>query len=193
MYGQWGSVQAIRSIGDHGTRREWGVSVAPRPLFTHRKDPVPIEQEAGLFPGPLWTGAENFTPTGIRSPDRLACSQLLYWIRYPAHKFCMVVPNICGSSEWNLLYVILLAPGILKWFLDFWKIFALVYSYIHTYMHPCTYACRYTTHMTACHGQLFNPLVVYSIWQVWDFSVAMESSCSNWCYSSITAVCADQC
>jgi len=87
----------------------------------------------------------------------------------------MVVPNICGSSEWNLLYVILLAPGILRWFVDFWKIFALLYSYIHTYIH----ACRYTTRMTACHGQLFNPLVSYSIWQVWDFSVAAESSCSN--------------
>jgi hypothetical protein len=85
----------------------------------------------------------------------------------------MVVPSVCGSSEWNLIYIILLASGILRWFLDFWKIFALLYSYIHTYIH----ACRYTIHMTACDGQLFNPLVSYSIWQVWDFSLAVESSC----------------
>ena len=31
----------------HGTRRGWGVSVTPRPLFTPGKDPVPIVQEAG--------------------------------------------------------------------------------------------------------------------------------------------------
>ena len=55
---------------DHGTRRGWGVSVMPRPLFTPEKEPVPIVQEAGWAPGPVWTGAENLAPTGIRSPDR---------------------------------------------------------------------------------------------------------------------------
>ena len=57
----------------------------PRPLFTPGKDPVPIVQEAGWAPGPVWTGAENLTPTGIRFPDRPACSQSLYRLRYPAH------------------------------------------------------------------------------------------------------------
>ena len=47
---------------DHGTRRGWGVSVTPRPLFTSGKDPVPIIQEAGWAPGPVWTGAENLDP-----------------------------------------------------------------------------------------------------------------------------------
>ena len=27
-----------------------------------RKDPVPIEEEAGWAPGPVWTGAENLAP-----------------------------------------------------------------------------------------------------------------------------------
>jgi len=124
---------------DHGTRRGWGVSPTPRPLFTPGKDPVPIVQEAGWVPGPVWTGAENPAPTGIRSLDHLACSHSLYWLSYWAHKFCMVVPNICGSSEWNLLCVILLASGILRWFLDFWKIFALLYSYIHINIHTYTH------------------------------------------------------
>jgi len=31
---------------DHGTRRGWGVSATPRPLFTPGKYPVPIVQEA---------------------------------------------------------------------------------------------------------------------------------------------------
>ena len=47
----------------------------PRPLFTPRKNPVPIVQEAGWAPGPVWTGAENLSPTVIRSPDRPACSR----------------------------------------------------------------------------------------------------------------------
>jgi len=70
---------------DHGTRRGWGVSVTPWPLFTSGKYPVPIVQEAGWAPGPVWTGAENLAPTGIRSPDRPARSQSLYRLRYPAH------------------------------------------------------------------------------------------------------------
>ena len=44
---------------DHGTRRGWGVSVTPRPLFTPGKDAVPIVQEAGRAPGPVWTSAEK--------------------------------------------------------------------------------------------------------------------------------------
>jgi len=34
----------------------------PRPLFTPGKDPVPIVQEAGWAPGPVWTDAENIAP-----------------------------------------------------------------------------------------------------------------------------------
>ena len=36
----------------------------PRPgHFTPRKDPVPIVWEAGWGGRPVWTGAENLTPT----------------------------------------------------------------------------------------------------------------------------------
>ena len=72
---------------DHGSREEWGFSVTPRPHFTPGKDPVPIVQEAGWASGPVWTGAENLAPPGIRSPDRPARSQSLYRLSYPAHKF----------------------------------------------------------------------------------------------------------
>jgi hypothetical protein len=68
---------------DHSTRRGWGVSVTPRPIFTTGKDPVLIVQEAGWAPGPVWTGAKNLAPTGIRSPDRPARSQSLYRLRCP--------------------------------------------------------------------------------------------------------------
>ena len=68
---------------DHDTRRGWGVSVTPRPLFYPGKDPVPILQEAGWAPGPVWTGAENLASTGIRSQDHQARSQSLYRLSYP--------------------------------------------------------------------------------------------------------------
>ena len=38
-------------------------------------------------PWPVWTGAENLVPTGIRTPDRPARSQWLYRLRYPAYLF----------------------------------------------------------------------------------------------------------
>jgi len=82
---------------DHGTTRGWGVSITPRPLFTPGKDPVPIVQEAGWAPGPVWTGVENLAPSGIQSPDRPARSQSLYRLRYPAHTV-LIAPLLffCG-------------------------------------------------------------------------------------------------
>jgi len=38
---------------------EWVVSSTPRPHFTPRKDPVPILQNAGWVPGPVWTGGKS--------------------------------------------------------------------------------------------------------------------------------------
>jgi len=67
----------------NGTRRGWGVSVTPRPLFNLGKDPVPIVRKAGWAPGPVWTGAKNLASTGIPSPDRWARSQSLYRLSYP--------------------------------------------------------------------------------------------------------------
>jgi len=44
---------------DRGTRRWWVVSSTPGPHFTPGKDPVPILQEAGWVPGPVWTGGKS--------------------------------------------------------------------------------------------------------------------------------------
>ena len=67
---------------------------APAALYPG-KDPVLIVQVAGWAPGPVWTGAENLTPTGILSPDRPARSQPLYRLSYPAHNFRhREVPNM---------------------------------------------------------------------------------------------------
>jgi len=47
-------------------------------LYPQERELVPIIQEAGWAPGPIWMGAENLTPTGIRSSDRPAHSESLY-------------------------------------------------------------------------------------------------------------------
>ena len=67
---------------DRGTRRGWVVSSTPRPHFTPGKDPVPILQEAGWAPGPVWTSGKS-RPHRDSIPDRSARSQSLL--------FCMGV------------------------------------------------------------------------------------------------------
>jgi len=62
---------------------ELGGQRKPPGRFTPRKNPVPILYEAGWAPEPVWTGAENLAPTGIRFPNRPARSKSLYWLRYP--------------------------------------------------------------------------------------------------------------
>jgi hypothetical protein len=57
------------------------------------RDPVPIAQEAGWAPGPIWTGAENIVSTGILSPHRPAHCKLLYRLHYP-------VPYSETKFEW---------------------------------------------------------------------------------------------
>jgi len=49
-------------------------------------------------------------PASCRAPCRVAT------------KLCRVVPNIGEYSGWNLLRVTLLAPRILRWFIDFQRI-----------------------------------------------------------------------
>jgi len=68
---------------DRSTRRGLVVSNTPQPHFTPGKDPVPILQEAGSAPGPVWTDGK-FRPHRDSIPDRPARSQSLYRLSYPA-------------------------------------------------------------------------------------------------------------
>jgi len=71
-------------------RAGWGGWLTPRPgRLTPRNVPVPIVYEAGGAPGPVWTGAENLAPNGIRFPDPPARSDPLYRLSYPAHTECV--------------------------------------------------------------------------------------------------------
>jgi len=58
---------------DRSTRRGWVVSSTPWPHFTPGKDPVPILQEVGWSPGPVWTGGKS-RPHRDSIPDRPARS-----------------------------------------------------------------------------------------------------------------------
>ena len=87
---------------DHGTRRRWGVSITFWSLFTPGKHLVPLVQEAGWAPAPVWTGAENLAPTGIRSPDRPACSQSLYRLHYPANT--LMLHRLATKALFNYIY-----------------------------------------------------------------------------------------
>jgi len=71
---------------DRGTRSGWVASSTPRPHFTPGKDPVPILQEAGWAPGPVWTGGKS-RPHRYSIPDRPARSQSLYRLSYPAYYY----------------------------------------------------------------------------------------------------------
>jgi len=105
---------------NHGTRSGWGVSVTPWPLFTLGKDSVPIVQEAGWAPGPVWTGAKNLANTRIRSLYRPARSQLLYWLSYTAHnsdgnRVLYSLAFVLNSSSWSATSIVKLVLCVCRW------------------------------------------------------------------------------
>jgi len=67
------------------------VSSTPRPHFTPGKEQVPILQEAGWSPGPVWMGGK-YRPHWDSIPDRPAQSQSLYRLSYRAH-FSLSIRN----------------------------------------------------------------------------------------------------
>jgi len=90
---------------DRGTRRRWVVSSAPRPHFTHGKEPVPIVQEAGWVPGAGWKGGKSRSHR-YSIPDRPGRRQSLYQLSYPAHltkikngKSASIKYNTCTYSK----------------------------------------------------------------------------------------------
>jgi hypothetical protein len=84
-------------------------SPTPRPLYPRERDPVPILQEAGWAPGPVWTAAENFALTGFRSPDRPARSESLYRLSYLGPLKLLVTKLIkCSlliNTQWKVYLV----------------------------------------------------------------------------------------
>jgi len=90
------------------------VSSTPRPHFTLGKDSVPILQEAGWPPGPVWTGGKS-RPHRDSIPDRPARSRSLYRLSYPppphthththAHaRYMYILITDCHQCKHSALY-----------------------------------------------------------------------------------------
>jgi len=77
----------------NGTRRGWGVSVTPWPLFTPRKNLVLIVQEAVWAPGSVWTGAENLAPPPGFDPRTVqpVASRYIDWATGPTATIILIV------------------------------------------------------------------------------------------------------
>jgi hypothetical protein len=68
-------------------------------LINSKQEFIPLVQEAGWVQGPIWRGAENLSPTGIRFPDRPVRSQSLYQLRYPAQANIYIILNCSDGSK----------------------------------------------------------------------------------------------
>ena len=75
------------------------VSNTPRPYFTPGKDPVPIVQEAGWAPVPVWTGGKT-RATGIRSQDRPARNSVAIPTELPGPHYNTVGYTCYECSVW---------------------------------------------------------------------------------------------
>jgi len=77
---------------DRSTRKEWLASSTPQLYFTRGKDPVPIVQEAGWAPGPVWTGGKS-RPHWDSIRDRPSVSRYTDWATRPTHVTIVHVSN----------------------------------------------------------------------------------------------------
>ena len=86
---------------DHGTRREWGVSVMPRSLLSPGETRYPLYRRLGGPQGRSRQLRKISPPTGIRSPDRPARSQSLYGLSYLADDIFIQVHVIKSTTMHN--------------------------------------------------------------------------------------------
>jgi hypothetical protein len=78
----------------------------PWPLYPRERDLIPILQEAGWTPGPVWMGVENLLPTWLRFADHPLHSESLYRPCYPGRVFRIhfntVFPHVSLSNEFDV-------------------------------------------------------------------------------------------
>ena len=90
---------------DRGTRRLWVVSSTLRPYFTTGKDPVPIVQEAGWAPGPVWKGGKS-RPHRDSIPDRPARSSVTIPTELPGPRSIYLI------TQKQKVWILFLIPNI---------------------------------------------------------------------------------
>jgi hypothetical protein len=123
----------------NGTRRGWGVSVTPWPLFTPGKDPVAIVQEAGWTPEPVWTSAQNLASHRDSSPGPSRPYPIAIRTTLPGPRgFKSVAEYPRGKRKeviWLLVKLFLRAS---HWFCNF--LIAFIWPFAQQYLH-------YTMHL----------------------------------------------
>ena len=82
---------------DRDTRRGECSAARPGRTLLPGKDPVPIVQEAGWAPGPVWTGGKS-RPTGIRSPNRPARSSVAIPTELPGPQFVRALTKLIKAT-----------------------------------------------------------------------------------------------
>ena len=140
----------------------------PRSHFTPGKDPVPILQEAGCAPGPVWTGGKSRP-----HPDRPARSSVTIPTELPGTQkegkkckiqhcfFCLVVP-----TSFTVIYNnILKSLCVVKWQLDGNYAGIILYYVMLRYVTLRYVTSRHVTsrHVTSSHVILYYIILYYII------------------------------
>ena len=105
---QWVGKGVDLLFHDRDTRRKWVVSSTPRPQFTPGKVPVPILQEVGLTPGPIWTGwksrphREFFFLVKLCLYWYLHVTELTGWLMFLTRLFVPTLHSVTGSRGESL-------------------------------------------------------------------------------------------
>jgi hypothetical protein len=99
-YGPQGSRGIVLLFHDHGPRRSEGSASHPSRSLPLLKSRYPLYRRLGGPQGRSEQVRKISPPTGIQSPDRLACSQSLYRLRYPAPITIKLVLNCNIKKEW---------------------------------------------------------------------------------------------
>jgi len=84
---------------DRGTRRGWVVSSTLRPHFTPGKNSVPILQEAGWAPGPVWTGDICLYCINRGKLRRTPFAPVKRWTEVRTGQFSFTTVYVYGTSE----------------------------------------------------------------------------------------------
>ena len=126
---------------DHGTRRGWGVSVTPLPLFTPEKTRHPLYRRLGGPQDRSGQVRKISPPTGIRSPDRPARSQSLYRLSYTAHSFNSSKPQITGTTTFRQATAHMTDSHPSVWSMEGFR--SIIYEIRTTFvsMYPCLRVC----------------------------------------------------
>ena len=126
-----------------------------RPLYPWERDPVPIVQEAGWAPGPVWTGAENLTPTGICFYSLVLCTS-----------------SVLGSLSWSYCitsnYIIMAKPNpnltraiiltVVTWWLN-------CANRVSQFSHPWERRSETSTIRDKCTKVVHNSFSIYISWK----------------------------